>query len=174
MELLWASSLKAKAHVVFKRHRSFCHLFFVRNFASRQVFGYFPSTKAVVSFFSKLCYCLGRAPLLRKTLLLYLNSYFLHFIREFKIWRRQRQRQQINDFKSMISLVEWRKIIVQNDDVEFSYFEVLTSKWARSSKSFTLCLYNKTIRAKQAKVQLAYFVQRDQHHEHGITAKYLT
>ena len=38
----------------------------------------------------------------------------------------------------------------------------------RSSKSFTLCLYMKTIRAKPAKVQFAYFVQRDQH---GIIAK---
>ena len=32
----------------------------------------------------------------------------------------------------------------------------------RSSKSFILCLYMKTIRAKQAKVHSAYFVKRDQ------------
>jgi len=37
--------------------------------------------------------------------------------------------------------------------------------------SFTLCLYMKTIRTTQAKVQFAYFVQRNQH---GIIAKYLT
>ena len=42
---------------------------------------------------------------------------------------------------------------------------------ARSSKSFTLCLYMKTFRTKLAKVQLAYFVQSDQH---GIIAKGLT
>ena len=49
---------------------------------------------------------------------------------------------------------------------------------ARSSKSFLLCLYmitirayTKAIRAKQAKVLCAYFVQRDQH---GIIAGDLT
>ena len=42
---------------------------------------------------------------------------------------------------------------------------------ARSSKSFILCLYMKSIRAKQAKVHPAYFVQRDQH---GIIARDLT
>ena len=42
---------------------------------------------------------------------------------------------------------------------------------ARSSNSFILCLYMKTIRAKQAKVHSAYFVERDQH---GIIAEDLT
>ena len=42
---------------------------------------------------------------------------------------------------------------------------------ARSNKSFTLCLYMKTIRTKQAKVQFAYFVQRDRH---GVITKDLT
>ena len=50
-------------------------------------------------------------------------------------------------------------------------FEVLTTTEARSSKSFTLCLYMKIIRAKQAKVHSAYFVQRDQH---GIIAEDVT
>ena len=40
----------------------------------------------------------------------------------------------------------------------------------RSSKSFILCFYEETIRAKQAKVRLAYFVRRDQH---GIIAEQL-
>ena len=48
-----------------------------------------------------------------------------------------------------------------------SLFEVLTTTGAHSSKFFILCLYMKTIRAKQAKVHFAYFVQRDQH---GIIA----
>ena len=42
---------------------------------------------------------------------------------------------------------------------------------AHSSKSFILCLYMKTIRAKQAKVHSTYFVQHDQH---GIIARDLT
>ena len=42
---------------------------------------------------------------------------------------------------------------------------------ARSIKSFSLCLYMKTIRAKQVKEHSAYFVQRDQH---GIIAEDLT
>ena len=42
-------------------------------------------------------------------------------------------------------------------------FEVLTTTRGRSSKSFILCLYMKTIRTKLAKVQFACFVQRDQH-----------
>ena len=50
---------------------------------------------------------------------------------------------------------------------EIFILEVLTTTRARSSKSFTLCLY---IRTKQAKVQFASFVQRDQN---GIIAKYL-
>ena len=45
---------------------------------------------------------------------------------------------------------------------EIFIFEVLTTARARSSKSFILCLYMKAIRAKQAKVHSAYFVQRDQ------------
>ena len=104
-------------------------------------------------------------------------------IRELKIWRRQRQRQR---HKSMIWLVEWRKIIVLHvrhafrcivltqsakRRLEIFIFEVLMTTRARSSKSFTLCLYMKTFRTKLAKVQLAYFVQSDQH---GIIAKGLT
>ena len=50
---------------------------------------------------------------------------------------------------------------------EIFIFEVLTTTRARSSKSFTLCFYMKTIRPKQAKVRFAFFVQRDQH---GIIA----
>ena len=42
-------------------------------------------------------------------------------------------------------------------------FELLTKTRARSSKSFILCLYMKTIRAKQAKVHVACFVHHDQH-----------
>ena len=54
---------------------------------------------------------------------------------------------------------------------EIFIFEVLTTTRARSSKSLTLCLCMKTIRTKQAKVQFAYFVQRD---KHGQIAKDLT
>ena len=54
---------------------------------------------------------------------------------------------------------------------EIFIFEVLTTARARSSKSFILCLYMKTIRTKQAKVQFAYFLQHDQH---GIITKDLT
>ena len=39
------------------------------------------------------------------------------------------------------------------------------------NKSFVLCIYMKTIRAKQAEVHSAYFVQGDQQ---GIIAKDLT
>ena len=41
-------------------------------------------------------------------------------------------------------------------------FEVVMTARARLSKSFIFCLYMKTIRARQAKVHFAYFVQRDQ------------
>ena len=42
----------------------------------------------------------------------------------------------------------------------------------RSSKSFILCFYMETVRAKkQVKVYFTYFVQRDQH---GVIAKHLT
>ena len=97
---------------------------------------------------------------------------------EFKKWRRARRRQR---HKSMIWLVEWIKKVVlhvrhafrcnfwrslPNDDVKF-----LTTTRARSSKSFILGLYMNTIRARQAKVHFAYFVQRDQF---GIIAKHLT
>ena len=51
---------------------------------------------------------------------------------------------------------------------EIFIFEVLTTTRARSSKSFILCRYMKNIRAKQAKVHSAYFVQCDQQ---GIIAK---
>ena len=40
-------------------------------------------------------------------------------------------------------------------------FEVLTTKRAYSSKFLILCLYMKTICAKQTKVNFAYFVKRD-------------
>ena len=49
-------------------------------------------------------------------------------------------------------------------------FDVVTTTRASSSKSFILCLHMIIIRAKQAKVDLAYFVQRDQHE---IIAKHL-
>ena len=51
---------------------------------------------------------------------------------------------------------------------EIFIFEVLTTTRAHNSKCFLLCLYMKTIGAKQAKVHSAYFVQHDQH---GIIAK---
>ena len=44
---------------------------------------------------------------------------------------------------------------------EIFIFEVLTTTRARSGKSFILCLYTKTVRAKQAKVHFAYFVQSE-------------
>ena len=49
--------------------------------------------------------------------------------------------------------------------------ELLMTTRARSSKSFILCLYMKTIRVKKAKVDFVYFLQRDQH---GLIAKHLT
>ena len=127
-------------------------------------------------FLSQLCKFIG--------FLLPLSSWLLKLpIREFKIWRRQRQRQR---HKSMIWLVEWRKTIVLHvrhafcsDVLTYSAkrwrenftFEVLTTTRARSRKSFTLCLYMKITRTKQAKVHFAYFAQCDQH---GIIAKDLT
>ena len=91
-------------------------------------------------------------------------------------WRngpRQRQHQ-----KSLIWLVDWRKIIgllmrhafwcnfltksVKQWGKIF-IFEVQTTAPACSRKSFFLCLYMKTIGAKQAKLHFAYFVQLDQH-----------
>ena len=84
-----------------------------------------------------------------------------------EIWGRQRQRQRR---KPMIWLVEWGKIIglhVQRTfwcnfllwsvklQREIFIFEVLTTTPARSRKSLILCLYMKTIRAKQAKVHFA-------------------
>ena len=69
-------------------------------------------------------------------------------------------------------LVQYFEVVCQTTSQrEIFIFEVLTTTGARSSKSFTLCLYMKTIRAKQAKVHSAYFVRRDQH---GIIAKDLT
>ena len=69
-------------------------------------------------------------------------------------------------------LVQYFEVVCQTTSQrEIFIFEVLTTTGARSSKSFTLCLVMKTIRAKQAKVHSAYFVQRDQH---GIIAKDLT
>ena len=54
----------------------------------------------------------------------------------------------------------WRSL--PNDDVKFSY---LRFWWQRElvTENLSLCLYMKTMRTKQAKVHLAYFVQRDQH-----------
>ena len=54
---------------------------------------------------------------------------------------------------------------------EIFIFEVQTTTRDHISKSFTLCLYLKTIPTKQAKVRFAYFVQRDQY---GITKRDLT
>ena len=53
-----------------------------------------------------------------------------------------------------------------NKKVKFS-FDIR----ALRTKSFILCLYMKTLRAKQTKMHFAYFVQRDQL---GIIAKKLT
>ena len=50
-------------------------------------------------------------------------------------------------------------------------FEVLTTMRARRGKFFIPCLCMKTNRAKQAKVQFPYFVQRDRLE---IIAKHLT
>ena len=48
-------------------------------------------------------------------------------------------------------------------EVKFFTFEALTTTLARISKSSTLCVYMKSIRAKQAKVlHFVYLVQRDQ------------
>ena len=65
--------------------------------------------------------------------------------------------------KFLTQSAKWRR--------EISIFEVLTTTRAHSSKSFILCLWMKTIRANQAKVQFAYFVERDQLR---IIAKHLT
>ena len=54
---------------------------------------------------------------------------------------------------------------------KFPIFEFLTLRRAPSRKSCNLCLNTKTIRAKQAKVRVAYFVHCD---EHGMIAKHLT
>ena len=104
---------------------------------------------------------------------------------EFKIWRRQRQRQR---HRSIIWLVEWRKIIVLHVrhafwcnvltksaklQREIFIFEVLTTTWARRSKSFILCLYMKNIRAKQVKVHSTYIAQCD-HFVWRLTRDWLT
>ena len=98
--------------------------------------------------------------------------------REFKKWRQQRQRQR---YRSKIWLAEWRNIIARHAlwcnfltssakrRREIFIFEVLTTLRANSSKSLIICLYMKTIRARQAKAHFAYFVPRDQH---GIIAKH--
>ena len=108
---------------------------------------------------------------------------------EFKKWQWQRQRQlQQQLHKSMIWLVNWRKIMVIVLYVRHAFwcnfltqsvkrrreifaFKILTTTRALSSRSFILCLYMNTIRAKQAKVHFAYFVQGDQH---GIITKELS
>ena len=88
--------------------------------------------------------------------------------REFRKWRRQRQRDKL-----MIWLVKWAKIIAlvafwcnfltqsakRWREIFISEVNVVTTTQARFSKSCILCLYMKTIRAKQAKVQFAYFIQ---------------
>ena len=68
--------------------------------------------------------------------------------------------------------VHWCKCLTKSAKrrPEIIIFEALTTKRAHSSKSFVLCLYLKTVRAKQAKVNFVYFEQRDQH---GIIAKHL-
>jgi len=63
----------------------------------------------------------------------------------------------------------WTKSAKQ--EREIFVFEDLTTTQALSTKSFILCLYMKTIRAKQAKTHFVYFVQRGQL---GIIAKKLT
>ena len=68
-------------------------------------------------------------------------------------------------------LVQHFDVVCQTTKNEILIFEVLTTTRARSSKSFTLCLCVKIIRAKQAKVHFAYFAQHDQL---GIIAKHLT
>ena len=83
-------------------------------------------------------------------------------------------------------LTEWGKIIVLHERHAFRcnfltksakwwrgffIFEVLTATRGRSSKSFILVLYKKTIRTKQTKVHFGYLVQRDQH---GIIATHFT
>ena len=98
--------------------------------------------------------------------------------REFKKWRRQRRRQR---HKSTIWLVERAaratRFLVQLFDLVCQtttwnlIFEVLRTTRARSCKSFIFCLCMKTVRVKQAKVQFAYFLHRDQL---GIIAKDLT
>ena len=50
-------------------------------------------------------------------------------------------------------------------------FDSPTKVRGRGRKCLFLCLYMKTIRAKQAKVYFAYFVQRDQD---GIISRHLT
>ena len=66
-------------------------------------------------------------------------------------------------------LVQCFEVVCQTTSQrEIFIFEVLTTTRARSSKLFTLCLYMKTIRAKQVKVHSAYFDQN------GIIAKDLT
>ena len=88
---------------------------------------------------------------------------------EFKKWRRHRQRQR---HKSMLWLVERRKIIVLHVRHTFCWkyltysvkrrrailiFEVLSTSRARNSKFFILCLCMKIIRGKQAKSVLCLF-----------------
>ena len=73
---------------------------------------------------------------------------------------------------------------LQQERHKFAYFTMKNIGFARFARAFfifghfadvlvlsTICLYMKTIRAKQAKVHSVYFIQRDQH---GIIAKKLT
>ena len=90
--------------------------------------------------------------------------------REFKEWRQQRQQQR---HKPMIWFVEGGNIIVLHVRHAFWCNVLMKSAKPRSeifhiwgsddSKSSTLCVYMKSIRAKQAKVlHFVYLVQRDQ------------
>ena len=55
----------------------------------------------------------------------------------------------------------WRSL--PNDGVKFSYLRFWQQRELAAVNLSLFCLYMKTIRTKQAKVQFAYFVQRDQH-----------
>jgi len=95
-------------------------------------------------------------------------------IREFKIWRRQCQRQRHksmtigwmkkNNRAARVArfLVQCFDVVCQTTTWNFHIWGSIDNKPAAVNLSF-FCLHMKTIRAKQAKVLSAYFVQRDQH-----------
>jgi len=108
---------------------------------------------------------------------------FFPKVREFKKWQHQGQRHITH--KSMIWLVEWGKTLMLhvqdafwcNNFLTFSakwqckiiIFVVLKTMQAHSHKSSILCLYMKTIPAKQVKVHFIDFV----HDQHRTIAKHL-